>query len=461
MLTMKTDIPPDARLGDLAGAFDPPEVLNACRAGLQRIDERERERWRECQLVEAFYHPGRYLRAAFALLSDSDTPSNRFWPEATIIYLHTPARMPMSARGECLTIRGLRVEAYAFPNDRRLRSVRKFQGRQQALEAWRGWLESKGDDFRLDDASLRRVMIRYVPEKRWVLRLRCRGTEANGSSGKRSIAVRCTTAGQCRAIATRHGEIARASESTGAVRVPSVVGRDIERGIMAVQWIQGHDLASLLSGESASDLIAKAARTTHAFHQLTASIDSTIGLGAIRGSIEDAIVDLAAAVPELSGEWVELREKTLGLATQSAPLIPDVILHNDLHPRQFRVSAGNLTLLDLDRACRGSAVVDVANFATQIEALGDRPDSELDAENAGRLAREFVTGYEAVSTTGLNETHLQICRVAANLNLARGMMRHLRPGWRNLVTACVRRALGEVDGGRIPSLVYLVAGDES
>lgn len=440
MLIQAPDIPTDDRLGDLAAAFDPAAVLEACRRDLNRVPIEQRERWGECRFIEAFYHPRRYFRAAFALLSDTSTPPNRYWPEATIIYVHTRPRTPVSARGQQMTIRGLDVETYAFPNDRRLRSARKFQGRESAFEAWQRWLVASGDSFRIAPETLRRVMIRYVPEKRWVLRLRCRGLEGDGSPGKRSIAVRCATVPQCREVVRRHRIVSGSAAGSG-IRVPALAGYDDEHGIMATEWMRGDDLATLLASESSAHLVASAAVATSRFHDLPAPLEIVNSWQAGLNVIESSCHDLEVVLPELRSQldaisWAA-KETCSGAAHDE-----NVLLHDDLHPWQFRVRGDELSILDLDRVCRGSAAADVANFAIQLECLAERSDSDLSSESSQALAALFVRAYESESGRTMEDAELRFHSVAALLKLANGMMRHLRPNWRSFANHCVHRAHG-------------------
>ncbi|HPF38977.1 MAG TPA: aminoglycoside phosphotransferase family protein [Phycisphaerae bacterium] len=438
MLKHTPDIPTDDSLGDLAVAFAPDAILEACRRDLNRVPVGERDGWSECRFLEAFYHPRRYFRAAYALLSDPSTPVNRYWPEATIIYAHARPRATMSARGQLITVRGLDVEAYAFPNDRRLRSVRRFQGRESAVETWQRWLAASGDAFRIAPDTLRRVMIRYVPEKRWVLRLRCRGLEGDGANGKRSIAVRCATIPQCREVVRRHRIVSACAAKSG-VRVPALSGYDESLGIMATEWIRGDDLATRLSTNHSTDLISAVAAATSRFHDLPAPLATVNTWRAGRDVIESSCSDLGIALPEFRSA-LDAIQQVAREAPADSEYGEDVLLHDDLHPWQFRVKGADTAILDLDRACRGSAAADVANFVIQLECLGERSDSDLSVDSARTLAKRFLHAYEIESGRAFDDAELRFHSVVALLKLANGMMRHIRPDWRSLAGHCIRRA---------------------
>ena len=172
MNDLLAEMPVDAALGDLRAALAPSRVLRACKAALSRATASERESWQAARVIEALYSPGREIRIAYALLSDPQTPEERIWPEAQIVYLVSPVRESASQRGELLEIDGLRFEAYHFPNDRRLRSVRHFQGKNEAVGAWQQWIDAGAADFQIEPESLQRRFVRYVPEQKWIIRLR-------------------------------------------------------------------------------------------------------------------------------------------------------------------------------------------------------------------------------------------------------------------------------------------------
>ena len=123
MLTHGIELPTDPLFGGLIEQFQPERVLQVCRERLTRATASERGRWRCCRVVESMYHPGRYLRAAFALLGDETIPENRNWPQGQIVYLQIPARNPMSQRGEVLNLGG----------HERLGKVRRNQNQQFRL----------------------------------------------------------------------------------------------------------------------------------------------------------------------------------------------------------------------------------------------------------------------------------------------------------------------------------------
>jgi hypothetical protein len=74
---------------------------------------------------------------------------------------------------------------------------------------------------------------------------------------------------------------------------------------------------------------------------------------------------LGRAYPELGRRHARILRE-LARTRASLPRTPVVSLHGDLHPGQFRLHAGRVGLLDLDRARRGDPASDLGRFASHV-----------------------------------------------------------------------------------------------
>ena len=101
-------------------------------------------------------------------------------------------------------------------------------------------------------------------------------------------------------------------------------------------------------------------------------------------------------------------------------------------------------MLDLERMAVGDPLIDVANLAIQLRMLGHRPEFSMDVATARRWAQEFLDRWQSVSGEPINPTRYQCFAAISLLVLARGMMRHLRDGWRALARVCVELAEGQL-----------------
>lgn len=438
------DIPVDALLGDWRERLSPAAVLDACREQLTRVDVEKRRRWRACEMIEALYHPGRYIRIGYVLLDDPHTPAERRWPEGQVIYLHAPLREPMSRRGEQITLGSDAVEAYGFPNDRRLRGLRHFAARQAAVECWQRWLRQSGDAWTITPDSLQRLLVRYVPEQKWIVRLRAAGCDREGAPSKRRLAIRAASPASCARLAERHTALARcASESDGLFVVPRMVGLDHEQGLLGVEWIRGDSLERTLREHSEQETLSRVAGILRSLHAARIEGLEACTADALSLDVGHAVEDLSVARPALAGRLSKLGRELVS-RIYALPRVEPATIHNDFHWNQLHIKRDRFVLLDLERVALGDPWLDVANFVTQLRMLGVRGDSAVDAETANRWADTFLACWTGASNAPVDDERMNVYAALSRLNLARGMMRHLRPGWAELAEHCVAGAQADL-----------------
>lgn len=437
MLSTSAPIQSDLAVPALSACLDAPTVLDAARCGLLRMPAARREQWREARLIEALYHPGRYVRVVYAMLCDPSTPTSRAWPVEELVSLFAPVRSPMSRRGEILRIEGHDVEAYGFPNDRRLRGLRTFGRRDLTLATWRRW---SPPDARIDEDSLQRKLVRYVPEQKCVVRLRAEWTQADGVAKTQRIAVRCASTPACEALDHRHRWVAAHIERSGpGIAVPRVVGCDAKLGLLAVEWLRGETLIEALRSGTVSNVMDQAAQALQQFHAIPAPGLMERTNSDLADGMREALSDLALVCPHLDQAIAELHRELPGRLSKTSPG-PVVTLHNDLHPDQLTFKRNRVALLDLERMAMGGEDIDVVNLATQLEMLGCRPDRDVDAATASNWRRAFLASWRQSSRRPLDPVRFHLLAARTRLELARGMMRHLRPWWMPFAEECVTRA---------------------
>lgn len=446
MLTASVDHPVERSLAGVEACLDPLTVLQACKAGVLRVDANVRDAWREARMIEAFYHPQRYLRVAYAMLADVDTPANRFWPEGDVVYIHTPVREPMSRRGDCFSIGDASVETYSFPNDRRLRGLRTFAKRDLCAETWQNWVERNGDRTTIDSGSLQRLLVRYVPENRWIVRLRAEFSAANSSKPeKRRIAVRASSSDATAKLLARHQALSeRRDACDDSFRTPEVVGWDIEGGLLASEWIRGDTVLDALRGGDSSSVLGRIAVGLRALHHTSVAGLEPITAETLASRAGDAIDDLRLACPKLERDLTELSARLLRSLGELGP-VGGVTLHNDFHWKQLSIKRDRYAMLDFDRMAIGDELIDVANFATQLQMLGQRPEYSVDSEESERWRTAFIEQWQQAASVQMDRMRLGCYAAISRLELARGMMRHLRPGWLRLAKRCIEITRSELD----------------
>jgi aminoglycoside phosphotransferase (APT) family kinase protein len=453
MLTNRLEIPVDHVLGDWRERLAPARVLEVCKADLLRVAAEVRASWRDIRVVEALYHPGRYLRIAYVLLADPSTPPERQWPEGQVVYLHTPLRQPLSRRGQPLCLNGINVEAYSFPNDRRLRGMRNFAGRADAAATWQRWIDSGPADFDIEADSLQRLLMRYVPEQKWIIRLRAEArARTSGETKKRRIAVRSALPNACLELERRHRALARwARQMNGDLMIPDVVGCDADEGLLAVEWLRGDSLLKALRVDPAP-VLRRVAVALFALHRIppetcrAATLESSATL-VLR--VREAVEDLAVAYPDFRARFQNLADEFAGAAVE-LPTTPPVTLHNDFHWNQVTIRSSRVVVLDLERIGLGDPLLDVANFVTQLRMLSVRGEPGVAPDAAASWVGSFLHEWQRAGGERLDPVRMRLYSAVSLLDLARGMMRHLRADAATLAKVCLenceRGLAGEVAG---------------
>lgn len=438
MLTTVSQVPFENVVPSMAELLDAEAVLSLCRNEWTRIDEATRSEWRAARMIEALYHPRRHLRVAYVLLADPDTPANRYWPEGQIVYFHSPARTTESRRGNTLTIDGRSVEVYGFPNDRRLRGLRLAAGRNHCEQMWADWEAKRGDRARIDASSLQRTMVRYVPEQKWVVRLRANWTESDSSEEQvRRLAVRACRPSMCATLAQRHRELAAHRGSRGvSFRIPEVVGESSEMGLLGVEWIRGLTLVEALRQQDAATIMCEVSQRLASLHATKVSGLERVSPRQLAAKVRFAARDLALAAPEKSDGIRELEEACIVSLNKLEDSGEMVTLHNDFHWNQVSIKKDRFALFDLDRMARGDALIDVATLAAQLEMLSRRPDVLVSHEESRRWRSTFLQSWAGISERNLDGRRLHLYCAVARWELARGLLRHLRPGWNTFADSC-------------------------
>ena len=121
-----------------------------------------------------------------------------------------------------------------------------------------------------------------------------------------------------------------------------------------------------------------------------------------------------------------------------------VRLHNDFHWNQLRINGDRIVVLDFERMCLGDPLMDVANFACQLRMLGYRSEYGVQKQAASRWAHLFLEEWTRRKGERIEPFHFRFFTALSLLELARGMIRHLRCGWRQLAGECIELAFNSV-----------------
>ncbi len=441
MLQNPNDWLVDPALGRIGELLAPVNIA----AMLRRTLFAGRDELRYCRAIEALYDPGDQVRVAYALSETESISPHREWPEGEICYVRLPARESQSRRGDGIQLNGCEVEAYRFPNDRRLRGLRKFSGRDSAASVWQTWLSNDEPALELKPETLRRSLLRYVPEQKWIVRLSatCHDSVAERDE-KRTIAVRSANVKACQTIYSRMVALRRARKNFGSLfRVPKPVAFDAQLGLLAVRWVWGDTMLDHLRSGNAEELMDRVALGLRSLHGVQIKgLEKRFPEDDLQLSIR-AAEDIAAVIPTLNAESdevvVRLRESIPNLDPADFRTV-----HYDFHWNQVRGRADRLTLLDFERCAQGDAYADIATFATQMSILHHRVELGVTQAECKAWAREFLETWEQQTCQAIDLPRFRWYSAVALLTLARGVLRHLRPDWKRLVQTYVELAVGVV-----------------
>lgn len=447
MLTSRTDWPADPSFAATFAALEPHNLLGVLRSQLVREDAERRDSWTSCRVIEALYDPGEHVRVAYVLTNNDRLNPQRAWPEGDIVYLRYPVRNPMSRRGTLIRVGDCELEAYRFPNDRRLRGLRKFARRDSAAESWQRWLRQDEPAIDLQTDTLRRGLMRYVPEQKWIIHLRAKCHDSlSEQAGKRAVAVRSADVSVCKAIYDRTVGLAAALHGVDeAFRIPRPVALDTRLGLLAVKWAWGRTLLEMLQSTPPNEVMSRVAVGLHAFHQARVGWLTEITVDDQLESAGQCARDIGIVLPELS----PLIESVLAGLSRDRPERGGAraTVHNDFHWNQLRIKRDRMTVMDLERCGIGDPLIDVATFVTQISMLAVRGDIAVTIDQAAKWKQAFVEAWESVTGSPIDDGRVRWYSTIALLTLARGMIRHLRPGWPELARMFVERA-GKLAQGR-------------
>jgi aminoglycoside phosphotransferase (APT) family kinase protein len=355
-------------------------------------------------------------------------------------------RRPVSRRGSIIRLRETEVEAYRFPNDRRLRGVRRFAATRFAPLIWQRWIDQNSQVGALDAATLQRRFIRYVPEYKWIIRLRAEVRSGGGEVSKQRIAVRCSSPASCHRLAARHEAVSKALAGySRVVRVPGLVGVGVDQGLLAVEWDRGEALLERLTAADGGEAIDAFVAALCVFHSAVVPDLPELTVGGVCDDARGAASDLAATCPELADTLRSLNE-AIRQQLQRIETPQVATLHNDLHVGQIHCKRGRVTILDLERMVVGDPLIDVAHFAVQLAMLPNRPEMNVERADADRWAARFLASWSEQADDPIDPRRFRAYAAASLLKLAHGSMRHLRPGWRNTVQLCVERAEEQLSG---------------
>jgi Ser/Thr protein kinase RdoA (MazF antagonist) len=255
---------------------------------------------------------------------------------------------------------------YRFPDDPKLRSLRVLseQKRQPFLQKLLPGYP---------DATL--SLLAYKPERRAVV-------QASHANKK---AVLKFYNGDFAKVHT----IAKQIENLKSLRSPFILNTLEGHNVIALEWLEGTLLRSLLASEDVDLGQIKNVGASLATLHVHACDFPTRSLDVVSRHMQDLLEYLSWLQPALKHRLFALLEHLDFQPSKSVPL------HGDFYSKQVLVQEGGIAFLDFDEAHQGPAAYDLGLFIGHLEAdvlLGLLPASKLQDIKA-----YFLQGYEDVA----------------------------------------------------------------
>ena len=390
--------------------------------------------------LDAAYEPGVSVRAAFAWLPDTSIPEERVWVEGQVFYLRGPVREPMSRRGQLAELDGEAVELYAFPNDRRLRDLRRVTKNAALGELWASWFG--------EEVDVRRTFLRYVPESKFVCRVRPVDKSMVDEVRAEGVALRVVRAKTAKHMIECHRALAdQGNQAGGTLHIPPVLAADEASGLIAIPWLGGVSLDDKLRRTDPKRVMRRLVDAVQTFHRIR--IDGLEPFDPITACDQTTVYldELATALPTYRDQLRDIKSAFINF--RNLPAYPDpVTLHNDLNWSQLQIRNSRYTLLDFECMVAGDPLIDIAHMDLYLELASARRDFAITEAESTEWRGLWLSEWNERLPGRLSEDAYRYYRTASAIRVARGMIRHLRPVWRDALPNLIRIASDALLGDR-------------
>jgi len=211
---------------------------------------------------------------------------------------------------------------------------------------------------------------------------------------------------------------------SGHVPVPDSLGLSPDLGILAMPFVPGTDLRTLLRAGRPTPEISRLATLVHDLPEPAPAMTA-------RSALENLppVIDLLKRLVPEDADLV----RSLGREIGKEPVSADTPVHGDFHEAQVMVAGDRLGLLDVDTFGWGRPGDDPANMLAHLDLLAaSTPTPSQVLEMARSLNRLWDRTVDPVD--------LRLRTAAVVLGLAVGPFRVQRPDWPREVSARVKAA---------------------
>ena len=316
---------------------------------------------------------------------------------------------------------------YPFPCDARLRSARWYVTPRKLKRTGLTALAPSGSPVSGTRSTVQ--VLRYKPERRLVVAVEL----VTAHEASRTLLVRYSTSSTAQSLAATATALRNAGISTPKPLL------QLEDGTVSVdEFIDGIELRSAV----------RAGRASHTDLPLALTRFHGASIEAPQRSAWDELVaaaagldGLASLVPSIERLCTVLR-RDLARTLPAPDAGPDVLLHGDLHDENVMITRDGVSFVDLERAARGPAAIDLGRLRGATQAMTvRRPSWSPQAAAFGESVIESYLSSGPKSTTPqISEYALAWHTAIAFVDQALLATRQLEVGWRNSAEALIELA---------------------
>ncbi|HSE32577.1 MAG TPA: phosphotransferase [Pyrinomonadaceae bacterium] len=261
---------------------------------------------------------------------------------------------------------------WSFPNDRKIKHLRALVDVPPGLSSIGGneWVNSR--------------VVAHAPEK---------------SVTAQCLNVRGEVVAYAKIYATDEGHRIRATydsirtslqQNKRSPAVPSVLAYADDTNLLLLEAIQGNPL-NASSGRHNTTVFTEFGMALAHLHQIEPSESVPEFVRLAPRFLNEAAWTIAHARPDVALKAAQLASSLT--STYSNDETP-VVLHGDVHTKNFVVTDSNVSLIDLDQSGRGPAAADLGSFLASLHY--EECTGRTIREQRLTLEQSFLSGYERV-----------------------------------------------------------------
>ena len=342
-----------------------------------------------------------------------------------------------------LILRDLKMICFAFPNDRVLKSLKWLADprRLRRLLA-EHLLKGQGGEARIPLKKLELEPVRYIPEKRCLLRCHLSIKGKNSSDVKKErLFVKAYADDSAAEVFQIMKELRpRLKEkSDNKFSIPRLKGFDKQLKLVIMREVRGISLAKLTGTSGFTTAVEKSALGLATLNSIEVETKRRFDIPIELSGLKRQVLEVAELLPDCR----EQIQALFDYLYKERPAEPARLysVHGDFYHNQIFIKKEKIYILDFDRFHKGNPLLDVGNFLAQLKAL-TLQNPALDYKKASEA---FKTVYFSRLSKVYSAEGLKWYLVLAYLRLVVETVCLLRPNWPERVHQVLNWAEEEVE----------------